>query len=132
MSEQPQAEQEIQSIRQMNVNLANAMDELRKVEVPRIQEEDFLANWLPLFSDLTDEEKETLDDETTRRPMMVWAQNVAKNPLSPVDVFSGDTFLYRVPPLFRDIKFDFRDRNPGYDIAHEITVAEKKLSLIHI
>lgn len=129
MSEQ-QSEQPEKTLREMNSNLANAMDELRKVEVPRIQENDFLTNWLPLFSDLTDTEKETLDDETTRRPMMLWAQNVAKNPLSPVDVFNGETFLFRVPPLFRDVTFDYRDRHPSYDIAHEITVAEKKRTIL--
>lgn len=129
MSEQ-QSEQAEKTLREMNINLANAMDELRRVEIPRIQEEDFLNNWLPLFSNLTDSEKETLDDETTRRPMMLWAQNVAKNPLSPVDVFSGDIFLFRVPPLFRDITFDFRDRHPTYDIAHELTIAEKKRTIL--
>lgn len=118
------------TLRQLNPGLADAMQTLTEVDIPSIQENEFLAKWLPLFSDLTPAEKETLEDQSTLRPMMLWGQNVAKNPLSPVNVFDGETFLYQVPPLFGTLKFDFRERFPNYDIAHELAIADKKRSIL--
>lgn len=118
------------SLRQFNPLLADAMDELRRIPAPRIQENIFLKRWLPLFSDLTPEEKDHIDDPRRRRPMMHWVQNVSLKSTNAVDVYDGDTFLYQVPPLHRDIVFDFRKQNPAYDLSGEVAIAGKKAAIL--
>lgn len=125
--EQPPREM---SLREFNPQLAQAMDELRRPIHPKLQENVFIKRWLPLFTDLTQEEKEKIHDVNSRRPMMLWVQEVALKSTNPVDIFDGDEYLYTVPPLHKDIVLPLADRNPNYDITAEITTAARKAQIL--
>lgn len=118
------------SLREFNPQLAQAMDELRRPAHPKLQENVFIKRWLPLFTDLTQEEKEKIQDVNSRRPMMLWVQEVAIKSTNPVDIFDGEEYLYTVPPLHKDIVLPLADRNPNYDLTAEITTAARKAAIL--
>lgn len=114
----------------LSPGFAEIARELATPVIPTIQESVFVEKWLPLFSNIEDFERETIEDENTRRPIFMWVQEVSKNPNLPVHVCNGKDVLFEVPPVLADISFDFRERYPGYDLAAEVATAKKKAMIL--
>lgn len=130
MSEENNVEVRQVSIGDLNPSLRDAMQELATPVIPQIEEREFVDKWLRLFANLTNEERETIGEEATRRPVFLWVQEVSKNGQMPVDVYRGSEFLYRVPPVLADVKFNFREQFPDYDISGEVALAQKKSQIV--
>lgn len=110
---------ETTTMAQYDPAVAEAFDVLADIELPNIQEDRFVREFLPMFAAGLQEKVD----------IGRWL-DVAGHAHLPVNVLRGETFLFRVPPLLRDAGMLPGDRAAGQNMYENILTAEKKRAIL--
>lgn len=80
---------------ELNRHVALFQNQILNQPNPRIQLVDFVNNWLPLILSKVDRDQQ----KGGGPPILHWIDEVAKSAFQAVDVYNGDVFCYKVPPI---------------------------------
>lgn len=104
---------------QFDPAVSEAFDVLQTPDLPSIQEDRFVREFLPMFANL----------DGSQVNLNSWL-DIAGHPHMPVNVLRGNTFLFRVPPILRDVRMIPGEQSKGQSLYEEILTAEKKRAIL--
>lgn len=104
---------------QFDPQLAEAFDQLQYPDLPSIQEDRFVREFLPMFA----------NRDGNKVNLHAWL-DIAGHPHLPVAVMRGQQMVCMVPPLLRDAGMVAGDRSKGQSIYENIITAEKKRTIL--
>lgn len=109
----------VQTMDQFDPGISEAFASLESMDYPSVQEDRFIREYLPLF----------VARGNNPVNLIPWLE-VAGHPHLAVNVFRGNKFLFRVPPMMRDVSMIPGDRSKGHSLYEEIMTAEQKRSIL--
>jgi hypothetical protein len=113
-------EQQKPSMAHLDPSIDEAFGALSQVEYPSIQEARFVNEFLPIFV-----------GEAPAADISKWYA-VCGHPYMPVNVFRGDEFIFRVPPMMRQAPKYLTDASRGHTIFEHFSTAEKKRAILPV